>query len=112
MAYEQDSPAFPGGHLLHLAKAFLLELGVTNGQDFVYDQNLWLEMGRDSEGKADIHAGAIALHRRLEELFYVGEGYDLIEFRLNLVSLHAENRAIQINILTSREFGVKAGSNL
>src|SRR5436190_20691693 len=67
MAYEQDGA--PGiGHALHLAEAFLLKHHVANGQNLVDDEDLRLEMGSNGKGEPYVHAGAVALDRRVEEL--------------------------------------------
>ena len=36
-------------------------------------------MGRDGEREADVHAAGVALDGRVEELFDLGEGDDLVE---------------------------------
>ena len=41
-------------------------------------------MRRDREGQPHIHAAAVALDRRVEKLFDLGEGDDLVEFARNL----------------------------
>ena len=52
---EEDCPP-GGGDVFHFADAALLEVGVTNGEDFVDDEDFGLEVGSDGEGEADIHA--------------------------------------------------------
>ena len=47
--------------------------GITDGKDFINDENLRFEIRRDSEGQADGHAARVALHRRIDELFDAGE---------------------------------------
>ena len=84
MADEQHRAAFAGGHLAHLAQAFLLKLGVADRQHLVDDQDLRLQMRRDREGEPHIHAAGIALDRRVEELLDLGEGDDLVELASDL----------------------------
>ena len=67
------------GNCLHLAQALLLERGVADGQDLVDDQDLGIQVRRHGEGEPDIHPAGVALHRRVEELFDLGEGDDLVE---------------------------------
>ena len=74
----------PRGDVLHLAEALLLELGVADGQHLVDDQDLRLEVRRDGEGQAHVHAARVALHRRVEEPLDLGEGDDLVELALDL----------------------------
>ena len=57
VADEQNGPAV-AGDLANAAEAFFLELGVADAEDFIDDQNFRIEMRRDGEGKAHIHAAA------------------------------------------------------
>ena len=45
---ENRSAAF--GRILHLPEALLLELGVSDGQDFVYEEDLRFKVGGHGEG--------------------------------------------------------------
>ena len=67
------------GHVAHLAQALLLELDVADGQHLVDDQDVGLEVRRDGERQAHVHAAGVALDRRVEELSDLGEGDDLVE---------------------------------
>src|ERR1700693_2439552 len=68
-------------------------------------------MGRHREGEPHIHAGGKALDRRVEEFVDLGEGDDLVELAFDLGAGHAEDRAVEINILAPRELRVKAGAD-
>src|SRR5215210_3460363 len=48
---------------------------------------------------------------RIDEFADLGEFHDRIELALDLLSLHAQNRAVQIDILTARQLGVKSGTD-
>ena len=52
---DKQHRAAAAGDLAHLAEAFLLELGVTNGQDFVDNQDLWIEVRCDCKCEPDVH---------------------------------------------------------
>jgi len=52
------------------------------------------------------------LHRGIKELVDFREGDDRIEIAINLGVLHSQNRAIQVNVLTPREFSMKSGADL
>ena len=71
----------------HLAEALLLELRVADRQHLVDDENLGLQMRRNGEGEAHVHAARIALHRRVEELLDAGEVDDLVELAVDLARL-------------------------
>ena len=109
---DQHGAAVAARHLVHLAKAFFLELGVADGEHLVDDQDLRLQMGGDGEGEAHIHARGIALDRGVEEFLDLGEGDDLVEFLADLGAAHAEDRTIQIDVLPPGQFGVKTGADL
>ncbi len=65
--------------ILHLAQALLLELDVADRQHLVDDQDLRLQVRRDGERQAHVHAAGVALDRRVEEFLDLGEGDDLVE---------------------------------
>ena len=65
----------------------------------------------DGERQADVHAAAVALHRRVEEVLHFGEGDDLIELLPDLRAAHPEDRAVQKDVLAAGQFGVKAGAD-
>ena len=54
----------------------------------------------------------IALHRRVEKFLDLGEGDDLVEFSRDLRSAHAEDRAVEKDVLATGQFRVKAGADL
>ena len=111
VAHKQHRPAMPG-HILHLAEALLLKLGVADRQHLVDDQNLRLQMRRHREREPHIHAAGIALHRRIEEFLHFGEGDDLVELALDLGAAHAEDGAVEEDVLAARQLRVKAGADL
>src|SRR5262249_21321117 len=66
-------------------------------------------MSCHGKGQAKIHATAVALHRSIEKTFDVGERHDGVKFRFDLGLGHAENRAIEKDILASSQFRMKTG---
>ena len=69
-------------------------------------------MSGDREREADVHAAGVALHRRVDELLDVGELDDLVELAFDLGLAHAEDRAVQVDVLASGQLGVEAGADL
>src|SRR5438132_1521671 len=110
VADEEHGASLPS-HIAHLSQALLLEGGVPNGENFVDQENLRLEVRRDGEGQAGVHAARVMLDRRLQEFFDLGEGDDLIEPAIDLTPLHAEDRAIEIDVLPAGQLGVEAGAD-
>lgn len=68
-------------------------------------------MGGDGEGETHGHAAAVALDGGVEEFFDFGEGNDLVEFGFDLVFAHAEDGAIEEDVLAAGEFRVEAGAD-
>ena len=99
-------------HLGHLPQALLLEFRVADRQHFVDDQDLGLQMRRDRESEPDIHAGGKSLDRRVKKLFDFGKSDDLVETALDLGAAHAEDRAVEKNVLASGQLGMEAGADL
>src|SRR5262249_11227780 len=72
VADEQDgTPA--RSHALHLAQALLLERRVSHGQHFVDHQDLRAQVSCDRERQPYIHTARVALDRRIEKAFDLGE---------------------------------------
>ena len=68
----------------HFPEALLLERGVADGEHFVDEQDLGLEMRGDRERQPQVHAARVALDRRVEEPLDLREGDDLVELALDL----------------------------
>ena len=80
------------GDVAHLAEAPALELGVTDREHLVDDEDLGLEVRGDREREPHRHAAAVALHRDLEEALDAGELDDRVELSRDLAALHPEDR--------------------
>src|SRR6185295_2097391 len=104
--------AFGARDVADLAEALLLELRVADGEHFVHDEDLGLEVRRDGEREAHVHAARVALHRRVEEPLDLGERDDLVELRGDLRAAHPEDRAVQEDVLAARQLRMKARADL
>ena len=111
VADEDHRPA-GSGHLADLAETFLLEPDIANGEDLVDDQDLGLEVRRHGEGHPHVHADRVVLDRRVDEALELGEGDDLVDLAADLASGHAEDGAVQVDVLESGQFGMEAGADL
>jgi len=69
-------------------------------------------MSRYRKCQAQVHARRIALDRRFDEFFDFSEGDDFVEFALDLGFLHAEDGAIEVDVLAAGQLRVKAGADL
>src|SRR5262249_8740399 len=69
-------------------------------------------MCRDRKCQPNIHSATVAFHRRIEEPFHFGKGYDFIKSARNLLPTHAKNCSVQENVLPTCQLRVKSRPNL
>ena len=69
-------------------------------------------MRGDGEGEPQLHAARVALDRRVDEPLDLGELDDLVELALDLAPPHAEDRAVEEDVLAAGQVGVEAGADL
>ena len=81
-------------------------------EHLVDDQDLGLEVRGDGEREADVHPARVPLDRRVDEPLDLGELDDLVELRVDLAPPHAEDRAVQVDVLAAGQLGVEAGADL
>src|SRR5262249_36605919 len=74
-------------------------------------EDLGLEMGRNGEGEANVHAARVALDGRVDERLDACKLHDLVELARDLTPLHAEDRAVEIDVLPTGELRMEAGSD-
>ena len=108
----KENRAAMAGDIFHFAQAFFLEFRVAHRQDLVHNQNLGLQMRSDGECEPHIHAGAIPLHRRVDELLDAGELDDLVELGADFGFGHPENGAVQKDVLAPAQLGMEPGADL
>ena len=112
VADEDHGAAFPR-HVVHLAETLPLERGVADGEHLVDQQDLRLEVRRDGEGEAQVHAARVVLHRRVDERLDFGERDDLVELargsRARFIPRMAPFRKTFSRPVSSR---MKAGADL
>src|SRR5262249_19173614 len=111
MTYKKNGSPFLC-YTFHLSQAFLLKSSVSHRQHLVYDQDLWLQVSSHGKGQAQVHSAGIMLHRRVNEFFDLGKGYDFVKFSFNLSPCHAQDRAVEINIFAPGQFRVKSSAYL
>src|SRR5882724_5389451 len=68
-------------------------------------------MSSDGESEANVHTARIAFNRRIDEFFDFGKRDDLIKSFFNLPPFHSKNRAVEINVFSAGEFGMKPCSD-
>src|SRR5215831_17680296 len=111
MADEQDGSAFPR-HIPHLAEALLLEGRVPYREDLVENKNLRLEVGGDGEGQTYIHAARVPFDRCIHERLDPRKLNDLVQLPVDFGLFHAQDGAVQVNVLQTGQLTMKTGANL
>ena len=109
---DEEHGAPRAGDLLDPAHAALLELVVADGEHLVDDQHLRVEVRRDGECEPHVHPARVPLDRRVDELPDPAELDDVVELRVDLAPLHAEDRAVQVRVLAARQLGMEARADL
>ena len=102
----------PARHLSAFCQAFLLELGVADGEHLVHDRisgSRWAATAKASRTYMPLR---IALDGRVEELLHPGEGDDFVELALDLGACHAEDGAVEEDVLAAGQLGVEASADL
>ena len=112
MTDKEDGSTLPLGDVFHLADGFLLELGIADGEDFVYDEDLGFEESRYGEAQTDSHTGGVTLHRSVDIAFTAGEIDDLVQLGLDLITGHAEDGAVHEDILTAGHLAMETCADL
>src|SRR5271166_4175893 len=64
------------------------------------------------ERQAYVHAARIALDRRVEEIANLREFHHAVEFPIDLFAAHADDGAVEIDVLASGQFRMKTGTDL
>src|SRR5439155_12468433 len=100
MAYKQHRST-AACEMLHAIDTSALKRGISHRQYFINNQNLRLQMCRDGECQPHVHPAAVALDRRVEKVFDVSEGDNLIELAGDFAAAHAEDRAVHIDVFTT-----------
>jgi len=90
------------------AEALLLERAITDGEHFVDQQDVGIEVCGDREAEPDVHARRVPLHRHVDKRCNARKLDDLFELGRDLAAPHAQNRAAQVNVLAARELRVEA----
>ncbi len=80
---------------------------IANGESFIDDQNLGVDVNRCRECQAHVHAGRIFFHWPIHERADFGEAFDLREHMFHVATRNAEDLAVQINVFATREFGIE-----
>ena len=96
----------------NLARHLLVKRLVADGEHFVDEQHVGIDVDRHGEPEAHVHAGRVGLHRRVDELLELGKGDDLVEALGNRALRQSEHHAVDEDVLTAGNLRMKAGAEL
>lgn len=94
--------------LADLVEALLLELLVAHGQDLVDEEDVRVGVDRDGEREPDVHARAVELDLRVDELADAAEPEDVVELLLGFLLCETEDRGVEEHVLAAGEVRVEA----
>ena len=109
--HEDDRDPGPA-ELVHALDAVRLKRHVANAQHFVDDEDVRIQVRGDREPEPRVHAGRVALHRRVDEVRDAGEFDDLVEPCGGLAALHAHDGALEKHVLAAGQVRMKSGGDL
>ncbi len=107
-----DDGAPVAAELGELLSALVLEGGVAHGQDLVDKHDLGLGVDGHGEAQAHVHARGVVLHGLVDEVLHAGEVDDLVELGVDLPPGHAQDGAVEVDVVAPGELGVEAGADL
>ena len=93
-------------------EALALEGLVADREHLVDEQQLGLDVHRDRESEPHVHPRRVVLHLRVDELLELGEGDDLVETAFEVVLRHAEERAVEEDVLAAGEILLETRAQL
>ncbi len=109
---DEDDGGALFGDLAHPVQAALLEHRVADRQHLVHQQHVRLQVGRDGEAEAHLHARGVELHLPVDGAAEPGELHDVVEAAGHLAAAQAEQRAEQVDVLPAGQVRVDAGPDL
>jgi hypothetical protein len=87
--------------------ALSLEWLITHGKNLVDQKQIGVHMNGHRKRQSHVHTGTLKFDLGVNKVFDTGEIYNLIKVSVCFVATKAENRGIEIDILTAGEVRVK-----
>ena len=94
--------------LLDPVEALALEALVAHGQHLVDHQDVGVDVHGHGEAEPHVHARGVELHRPVDELLELGEVDDGVEGLVDLALGHAEQRAVEVDVLPAGQVLLEA----
>ena len=110
MAYEKDRLPLACCRRFHACHRLSLKLQITDGQHFVNDENIRIQWQQLPQMPVAQTSHCCSVSRRYRESLGICEIDDGVKLLINFTT-HAENRAVQIDVLPPRQFGMESGAD-
>src|SRR5207247_7693391 len=104
--------ATPGDQTCHVFDALDLEARVPDGQCLIDDEDIWVDMACHRESEPERLTAGIHLHRHVDGFAEFRELHDVVEPPADLTAGHADDPAIEPDVLAPRELRTHAGPDL
>src|SRR5277367_894369 len=105
----EDHGGATAKNLVHFLEASILKHDIADAQHFVHDQDVGIDVRRHGEPQPGVHAGRVSFYRSIDEVGETRELHDGVEFSIDLLPIHAQDGAVQVDIFSSGEVGMKSG---
>ena len=92
--------------------ALLLESGITDGEDFVEEENVAVSADGDGKSKTDLHARGVVLELLVLERLKFGELPDVVIHGVHLVVGETKKGAVHVDVFAAGEFWVETDTKL
>src|SRR4026209_1067337 len=94
MRYEKDRHSFVHALSNH-THAFQSKCCVSDSQNFIDKENIRIKLRGHGEAEANVHAGAIGLHRRIDGVVEFSEVDELVELGVDLALGKSQDSAVE-----------------
>src|SRR2546423_1060158 len=98
--------------VFELLAAFSLKVRISNGEDLVDQEDVWLDVDGNRESEPDVHSRRVILDGRVDEVLQPGEVDDLVESLIDLPLAETEYGAIEVDVLATRELRMESRAEL
>ncbi len=98
VAHDDDRAPF-ALELFDLLHALALERFVADCEHFVDEQEVGVDVHGNGEGEPHVHARAVELHLRVDELLDAREVDDRVEVGVDLLLRESEDRGVHVDVL-------------
>ena len=90
-----------------MVEALALELLVADREHLVDDEHIGFHMHRNGKSEAHVHAARVVLYRTIDKRREARKIDNPIEDHIGLFAAQPQNRSIEIDVLSAREFRMK-----